>query len=59
MCSTLGKQNYFMGYDILLHELPEVPVLFTQSIQKMLHSVVHVFELQNSDVVKYGINLVK
>ncbi len=56
MCSTLGKQNYFMGYEILLHELP---VLFTQSIQKMLHSVVHVFELQNSDVVKYGINLVK
>ena len=67
---TAGKQNYFMGYRILLHELLVVAVLFTQSnnngshfylkfVQKMLHTVDHVLALQNLDVVKYGINLVK
>ena len=30
-----------------------------QKMQKMLHTVVHVLELQNLDVVMYGINLVK
>ncbi len=52
----MGKQNYFMGYEILLHELPVVTVLF---IQPSRHTVVHVLELQNLDVVNYGINLVK
>ena len=68
---TVGKQNYFMGYGILLHELPVVAVLFTQSnnnegttknfstITSHLHTVVHVLGLQNLDVVKYGINFVK
>ncbi len=27
----MGKRNYFTGYGILLHELPVVAVLFTQS----------------------------
>ena len=31
--TTVGKRNYFTGYRILLHELPVVAVLFTQSIQ--------------------------
>ncbi len=47
--STVGKRNYFMGYGILLHELPVVAVLF---VQKMLHIAVHVLELQNLDVMK-------
>ncbi len=29
--NTVGKQNYFMGYGILLHKLPVVAVLFTRS----------------------------
>ncbi len=29
--NTLGKQNYFTGYGILLHEFPVVAGLFTQS----------------------------
>ena len=28
---TVGKPNYFTGYRILLHKLPVVAVLFTQS----------------------------
>ncbi len=28
---TVGKRNYFTGYEILLDELPVVDVLFTQS----------------------------
>ncbi len=60
---TVGKRNYFKGYGILLHKLPVVVVLFTQSNNnvylKMLQTVVHVLELQNLDVVKYGINLMK
>ncbi len=51
-----------MSYGILLHELPVVVVLFTQSNNNegtMKNTVVHVLELQNLNVVKYGINLVK
>ncbi len=29
--TTVGKRNYFTGYGILLHELPVVAVLFTQT----------------------------
>ncbi len=47
---TVGKRNYFTGYGILLHELlAVVVVLFTQSN--------NVLELQNLDVVKYGITM--
>ncbi len=53
---TVGKRNYFTGYGILLHKLPVVAVLFTQSNN---NTVVHVLGLQNLDFVKYGINLVK
>ncbi len=49
---TVGKRTYFMGYGILQH--PVVAVF----VYKMLHTVVHVLELQNLTVVKYGINLV-
>ena len=49
--STVRKRNYFMGCGILLHE---VEVVVTQS-----NTVVHVLELQNLDVVKYGITFVK
>ncbi len=31
---TVGKRNYFMGYGILLHELPVVAILFIQSNNK-------------------------
>ncbi len=31
VCITVGKRNYFAGYGILLHELPVVVVLITQS----------------------------
>ena len=70
-CFTAGKQSYFTGYEILLHELPVVAILLTQSnnnegtmknsklVQNMLHTVVQVLELQNLHVVKYGINTVK
>ena len=57
---TVGKQNYFTGYGIQLHELPVVVVLITKAfVQKMLHTLVQVMELQNLHVVKYGIHLVK
>ena len=59
----MGKRNYFTGYRILLYELPVVAVLFTQSNNiegTMKNSIlVHVLDLQNLVVVKYGINLVK
>ncbi len=32
---------------------------YLKFVQKMLHTVVHVLELQNLNAVKYGINLVK
>ncbi len=51
---TVGKRNYFTVYRILLHELPVVAVLFSQS-----NNNVHVVKLQNLDFLKYGINLVK
>ncbi len=69
----MGKRNYFTGYGILLHELPVVAILFIESNNNegtmrnnwqaeaatIIHIVVHVLELQNFNVVKYGINLVK
>ncbi len=58
--TTLGKRNYFMGYGILLHKLPVVAVYCsTKAITMKGHTVVHVLQLQNLNVVKYGINLVK
>ncbi len=41
---TVGKRNYFTGYGILLHELPAVAVLFTQSNNNegtMKNSILH------------------
>ena len=41
---TVGKGNYFTGYGILLHELPVVAVLFTQSNNNegtMKNSILH------------------
>ena len=41
---TVGKRNYFTGYGILLHELPVVAVLFTQSNNNegtMKNSILH------------------
>ena len=41
---TVGEQNYFTGYGILLHELPVVAVLFTQSNNNegtMKNSILH------------------
>ncbi len=35
---TVGKRNLFMGYGILLHELPVVAVLFTQSNKDATYS---------------------
>ena len=55
----MGKRNYFMGYGILLHKLPVVAVLFTESNNnKILYKQAKV-ALDSLDVVKYGINLVK
>ena len=41
---TVGKWNYFMGYGILLHELPVVVVLLIQSNNNegtMKYSILH------------------
>ena len=51
---------HFKGYGILLHEIPVVAVLFTQSNNNEGPMIVKLeFELQNLNVDKYGINLVK
>ncbi len=34
-------------------------LIWLNDLQMMLHTVVHVFELQNFDGMKYGINLMK
>ncbi len=42
--SAVGKQNYFTGFGLLLHELPVVAVLFTQSNKNegtMMNSILH------------------
>ncbi len=44
MCCTVGKRNYCTGYGILLHELPVVVVLITQSNNNkgtMKNSILH------------------
>ncbi len=42
--TTVGKRNYFTGYGILLHKLPVVAALFTQSNNNegtMKNSILH------------------
>ncbi len=42
--TTVGQQNYFTGYRILLHEFPVVAVLITQSNNNegiMKNSILH------------------
>ncbi len=58
--STVGMRNCFTVYGILLYELPVAAVLLTQSNNNSVTcSVVHLLELQNLNVMKYGINPVK
>ena len=53
-------RNCFTVYGILLYELPVAAVLLTQSNNNSVTcSVVHLLELQNLNVMKYGINPVK
>ncbi len=43
---TVGKRNYFTGYGILLHEVPVVAMLFTQSDNNgIFHCPIIVFAL--------------
>ncbi len=53
---TVGKQNYFTGYGILLHELPVVAVLFTQNNNNegtMKNSILHDIYFVNPYSVLY------
>ena len=50
----MGKQNYFRGYRILLHELPVVAVLFSQSNNNegtMKYSILHEILVNPSSVL--------
>ncbi len=62
-CCKTETERYHCGLAELLHELPVVAVLITQSNifkgPKKIYSSSKVMQLQSLPVVKYGINLMK